>query len=124
MSPLTNLGIEGVERQDTGAASGFVNVTHQVGGAVGLSLMVSTSEGTTDSLDRFRHSMVIAILLILSALILTLLLQYAKIPTLMKRTFRYLRKGICIIAVMLLACVSSMNAKSKAEMSRLFICQK
>lgn len=124
MSPLTNLGIEGVERQDTVTASGFVNVTHQVGGAVGLSLMVSTSEGITDSLVRFRHSMVIAMLLILSALVLTLLLQYAKIPTLMKRTFRYLRKGICIIAVMLLACVSSMNAQSKAEMSRLFICQK
>lgn len=112
MSPLTNLGIEGVDRQDTGAASGFVNVTHQVGGAIGLSLMVSISEGIADSMPRFRHCMVIATLLILSALVLTLFLQICKISIKMKRIFRYLRKGICIIAVMLLAYSSNVNAQS------------
>ena len=84
MSPLTNLGIEGVDSKDTGAASGFVNVMHQIGGAIGLSLMVSTTEGITDSTLRFNHSMVVATLLISLAFIITLFIQYTKIPIKMK----------------------------------------
>lgn len=40
LSPLTNLGIEHVEPNDAGAASGLVNAAHQIGGAIGLSVMV------------------------------------------------------------------------------------
>lgn len=43
MSPLTNIGIAGVEQKDTGAASGIVNAAHQIGCSVGLSVMVSAS---------------------------------------------------------------------------------
>ena len=78
MSPLTNLGIDGVDCKNTGAASGFVNVMHQIGGAIGFSLMVSSSDGITDSTLRFTHSMMIATLLILSALVVTLFFQYTK----------------------------------------------
>lgn len=85
MSPLTNLGIEGVDGKDTGAASGFVNVMHQVGGAIGLSLMVSTSENITDIALRFRHNMAVAALLVFSALVVTLLCQYVKVGA----KFRY-----------------------------------
>ena len=81
MSPLTNLGIEGVDSKDTGAASGFVNVTHQIGGAIGLSLMVSTSESIIDSTMRFSHCMMVATLLILLALLITLFIQHAKISS-------------------------------------------
>ena len=77
MSPLTNLGIEDVDGKDTGAASGLVNVMHQIGGAIGLSLMVSFSEGITDGVLRFRHCMVTAATFIFLALILTLCFQYA-----------------------------------------------
>ncbi len=75
MSPLTNLGIERVDSKNTGAASGFVNVTHQIGGAIGLSLMASTSEGISDCDMRFHHCMVIAAILVSLALAITIFIQ-------------------------------------------------
>ncbi|MFJ3394820.1 MFS transporter [Leifsonia aquatica] len=40
-APLTAAGIAGIEPRDAGAASGLVNVAHQLGGALGVSIMVS-----------------------------------------------------------------------------------
>jgi EmrB/QacA subfamily drug resistance transporter len=40
LSPLTVAGIAGVSREDAGAASGLVNVAHQLGGSLGLGLLV------------------------------------------------------------------------------------
>ncbi len=39
--PLTGFGLEGVAPQDAGAASGLLNVTQQVGGSLGLALLVT-----------------------------------------------------------------------------------
>lgn len=39
--PLTNASLAGVRPQDSGAASGLVNVTQQLGGALGLAVLVS-----------------------------------------------------------------------------------
>ena len=39
--PLTTTAIDGVEAKDAGAASGLVNVMQQVGGALGLSVLVT-----------------------------------------------------------------------------------
>ena len=39
--PLTALALSGVEPQDAGAASGLVNVTQQVGAALGLAVLVT-----------------------------------------------------------------------------------
>jgi len=39
--PLTALSLSGVEHRDAGAASGLVNVTQQVGGALGLAVLVT-----------------------------------------------------------------------------------
>lgn len=39
--PLTGFGLEGVAPEDAGAASGLLNVTQQVGGSLGLSLLVT-----------------------------------------------------------------------------------
>lgn len=61
MSPLTNLGISGVSHKDAGAASGLVNVVHQLGGAFGLSLMVAASGGLTDMAARCHTGMWIAL---------------------------------------------------------------
>jgi hypothetical protein len=49
---LTSLGIVGVRPADAGAASGLVNVAHQIGGSLGLAVLfvVSASAGAT-SLD-------------------------------------------------------------------------
>jgi EmrB/QacA subfamily drug resistance transporter len=39
--PLTALSLSGVEPRDAGAASGLINVTQQVGGALGLAVLVT-----------------------------------------------------------------------------------
>jgi hypothetical protein len=39
--PLTAAGLAGVPANDAGAASGLVNVAHQLGGSVGLGVLVS-----------------------------------------------------------------------------------
>src|SRR4051794_24380931 len=41
LAPLTAAGIAGVAPRDAGAASGLVNVTHQLGGSLGLSILVT-----------------------------------------------------------------------------------
>lgn len=40
MSPLTIAGVSGVAAEDAGSASGMVGVAHQLGGSVGLALLV------------------------------------------------------------------------------------
>ena len=71
MSPLTNLGIQDVAHEDSGAASGLVNVSHQIGGALGLSLMVSASNGFTDMVSRFHIGMWVALSCIVAALFIS-----------------------------------------------------
>ena len=39
--PLTSVALRGVDQQDAGAASGLVNVMQQVGGALGLAVLVT-----------------------------------------------------------------------------------
>jgi EmrB/QacA subfamily drug resistance transporter len=41
LSPLTAAGIAGVVSEDAGAASGLVNVAHQLGGSLGLGILVT-----------------------------------------------------------------------------------
>jgi len=52
MIPLTGAGIAGVEPRDAGAASGLVNVASQIGGSLGLAILITVfaaaSQGTTD----------------------------------------------------------------------------
>jgi EmrB/QacA subfamily drug resistance transporter len=40
LGPLTVAGVAGVQENDAGAASGLVNVTHQLGGSFGLAVLV------------------------------------------------------------------------------------
>ena len=40
-TPMTSFGIAGVEPRDAGAASGLVNVSQQMGGSVGLGVLVT-----------------------------------------------------------------------------------
>ncbi|WP_213814586.1 hypothetical protein [Glaciihabitans sp. dw_435] len=44
-APLTAAGITAIEPRDAGAASGLVNVAHQLGGAVGVSIGVAVAAG-------------------------------------------------------------------------------
>lgn len=46
-APLTAVGVGGVDHRDAGAASGAVNVAHQLGGALGVSVMVAVAAAAT-----------------------------------------------------------------------------
>lgn len=68
MSPLTNLGIEGIAKRNFGAASGIVNAAHQIGGAVGLSTMVSFTANTQNAANAFGTAMLVGLIFTLSIL--------------------------------------------------------
>ena len=46
-TPLTASGVAGVEPEDAGAASGLVNVAHQLGGSLGLGVLVTVFASST-----------------------------------------------------------------------------
>lgn len=48
MAPLTTSGVRGVEARDQGAASGLVNVAHQLGGSIGLSILIVVFAASAD----------------------------------------------------------------------------
>jgi EmrB/QacA subfamily drug resistance transporter len=47
--PLTIAGIEGVEAEDAGAASGLVNVAQQLGGSLGLAILITVFAAASHS---------------------------------------------------------------------------
>jgi predicted MFS family arabinose efflux permease len=59
LAPLTSAGVAGVAAEDAGAAGGVVNVAHQLGGSLGLGLLVTVfaAAGSTglDGLDLLAH---------------------------------------------------------------------
>lgn len=61
MSPLTNLGIQGASREDSGAASGLVNAAHQIGGSIGISIMVALTAQYTATSTIFKFAMIISL---------------------------------------------------------------
>jgi EmrB/QacA subfamily drug resistance transporter len=80
MGPLTTSGIAGVARQDAGAASGVVNAAHQLGGSLGLGLLVAVAASGTKAggpmllVQRVSHAMNGAAAMFALALILVLTL--------------------------------------------------
>ncbi|WP_190274700.1 MFS transporter [Pantoea sp. At-9b] len=82
MGPLTSSGIGGVEPGDAGAASGVVNAVHQVGGALGISVMVAAAETRGQFLtgqERLAHQVdnafIAAAVLIATSLIIVLFIM-------------------------------------------------
>ncbi|MBI1377282.1 MAG: DHA2 family efflux MFS transporter permease subunit [Frankiales bacterium] len=82
--PLTALALSGVEPRDAGAASGLVNVTQQVGSALGLAVLVTVYDavagtGTTAGADTFIagtdraflvSSLLLVVTIVMSAIVL------------------------------------------------------
>lgn len=66
MSPMTSLGIQDAAPDIAGAASGLVNVTHQLGGSLGLAIMVSLGEGTPLMMDKFHIAMEIGLAFVIA----------------------------------------------------------
>lgn len=90
LAPLTMKAVEGVPHQDAGAASGLVNTVHQMGGALGLSLLVvvfSMAQPTTvfsqssQAILAHQISLVMntsALLLVLSLIVVVVMLGVPK----------------------------------------------
>lgn len=51
LGPLTTSGMSDVSLDDAGAASGLVNVAHQLGSSLGLAVLVAASSFDTDAFD-------------------------------------------------------------------------
>lgn len=72
LSPLTNYGIYKAGDNERGAASGLVNVSHQIGGSVGLSIMLMVSGKDASPMTGFHNGMLIGLILVAGMLLLTL----------------------------------------------------
>ena len=63
LTPLTSAGIAGVAPDDAGAASGLVNTAHQLGGALGISVLVTvfTAAGGDGDAHALTHGVASAL---------------------------------------------------------------
>lgn len=75
MSPLTNLGIKDVALKNSGAASGMVNTAHQVGGSIGLSIMVAFTSSYSQMAIEFKWAMIIGLAINLPGFILAVTIK-------------------------------------------------
>ncbi|WP_413627919.1 MFS transporter [Fructilactobacillus vespulae] len=70
-APLTAAGIFDVSDDNAGAASGIVNVMHQIGAAFGISVVTSATSQIADPLIKFNSAMKLITFLILLVVIIT-----------------------------------------------------
>lgn len=57
LAPLTAAGISGAAANDAGAASGVVNVAHQIGSSLGLAVLISVAAPAGGIIARTAHAM-------------------------------------------------------------------
>jgi predicted MFS family arabinose efflux permease len=95
LSPLTASGIASVRKEDAGAASGLVNVAHQLGGSIGLSVLIAVfaaaGSGTLGATALFAHRISAALtagtamLALALVLVLTLIVRPCLAPWLCRK---------------------------------------
>ena len=73
MSPTTNMGIENVSPEDSGAASGVVNAAHQIGGAIGLAVMIFAGKHMPEFTEKLHMAMIVAFGCVLLALCISII---------------------------------------------------
>jgi len=59
--PLMGLAMSGASPSDAGLASGLINTTGQVGGAIGLAVLATVSSARTAALEHSGHSVAVAL---------------------------------------------------------------
>lgn len=69
MSPLTVAGVADTSGDIAGAASGVVNTVHQIGGAVGLSIVSEMVAGVTKPAAMIDHAQAWMVVLAIGMLI-------------------------------------------------------
>jgi len=74
LSPFTAAGVAHTRGTDAGAASGVVNVMHQIGGSVGLSILVTTQSLFTGQVVGFQHAILMGAGLLVLALLAAIFL--------------------------------------------------
>jgi len=74
LSPFTAAGVAHTNGPDAGAASGVVNVMHQIGGSVGLSILVSVQSLAHNQVLGFQHALLVGSAGLLIALIAAIFL--------------------------------------------------
>jgi EmrB/QacA subfamily drug resistance transporter len=101
LSPLTAAGIARVRPTDAGAASGLVNVAHQIGGSIGLAVLVtifaSARTGRVTGRALFAHQASVALtagaVMLAVALTLVIALIVCGGPRVERTAERYRRTG-------------------------------
>jgi len=86
LAPLTAAGIVGVAPEDAGAAGGVTNVAHQVGGSLGLAVLVAvfaaagstTLHGTALLAHRISAALTVGAVLLVAALLIALIVRPRK----------------------------------------------
>lgn len=73
LAPLTVSGVARIQPKDAGTASGVVNVMHQMGMSVGLSLVIGYSADLPTMCQRFNRGMTVTMLLCAVALVIVIL---------------------------------------------------
>ncbi|BAX69124.1 MFS transporter [Latilactobacillus sakei] len=83
LSPLTVAGVANTLPADAGAASGVVNMVHQIGGSIGMSFIVAVSATFKNGLTSYHVAMGLATVLLIGALLAVIGLI---LPTLKKES--------------------------------------
>lgn len=78
LSPLTSSGITQTSGEEAGAASGVVNMVHQIGGSIGLSIIISLTSNIKNIVTQFHYQMMIAAIYIVISFIVAIILIYKK----------------------------------------------
>jgi len=94
LSPLTVAGVAGVEAKDAGAASGLVNVAHQLGASLGLGVLVvvfaQAGIGMSDAREilanRISTSLAAGTVMLVIALVLVIVLIVIPTKSISKRS--------------------------------------
>jgi Major Facilitator Superfamily len=72
-TPLTTAGVSGVAAEDAGAASGLVNVAHQLGGSLGVGILVTVFASTSPQVNGVAHAISASLTVGAAMLLLALL---------------------------------------------------
>jgi EmrB/QacA subfamily drug resistance transporter len=70
--PLTIASVAGVEPQDAGLASGLINTSQQIGGALGLAILAAVANGYSDLTEGFRAAFLVGSAFAVVGVVLTL----------------------------------------------------